>query len=201
MTDHTRARMASSERALVILDSAITEFGRMGYHGTSTASIARGAGCSEPMLYKHFGGKREILCAALLRSESLAEAEIDAAIDVADPLAGWLRYIGSGRLEHYRRMISMRMLCATFSDDHEMSGLLRAGTDRLIERFSRSIERLRERGDIRLDADPQYIAWMWLGSTLAASFDGAVNGPAAFDRVMMHASTFLKDALLNRTNP
>lgn len=201
MAEPSRARLTASEREVTILDAAITEFGRSGFHGASTAAIAQRAGCSEPMLYKHFDGKRDILRRALLRSEALAEAEIDAAIEVEDPLDGWLRYIGSGRLDHYRRMIAMRMLCATFPDDDEMSGFLRAGTDRLIERFTRAIGRLRERGVVGADADPHYIAWIWLGSTLAASFEAATSGPAAFGHVMMHGKTFLLESLDIRTEP
>ena len=56
----SRRRLTADERRARILSAARTEFARAGYHGASTASIARAAGCSEPMLYKHFVGKQAL---------------------------------------------------------------------------------------------------------------------------------------------
>ncbi|MEO6866443.1 MAG: TetR/AcrR family transcriptional regulator, partial [Gaiellales bacterium] len=58
-------RLTGDERRAGILAAARAEFARVGYHGTSTATIARAAGCSEPMLYKHFVNKRALFCEVL----------------------------------------------------------------------------------------------------------------------------------------
>ena len=57
--------MTGDERRDNILDAARTVFGRRGYHAASTAEIAAAAGCSEPMLYKHFGSKQDLFVATL----------------------------------------------------------------------------------------------------------------------------------------
>src|SRR5437660_202336 len=64
-TQPGRRRLPHEERHQEILDAARGIFARKGFHGTSTADIAAGAGCSEPMLYKHFPSKLTLFAAVL----------------------------------------------------------------------------------------------------------------------------------------
>ena len=48
-----------------MLDAACTFFSRSSYRGATTAEIAREAGISEPILYRHFGSKRDLYLACL----------------------------------------------------------------------------------------------------------------------------------------
>lgn len=177
--------MTSDERQQAICDSAITEFGRLGFYGSTTAAIAHGAGCSEPMIYKHFHDKKHLLRAALARSEQLAEADIDAALDAEDPLAGWLAYIEHGDLTRYHRMICMRMLCATFPDGSDLQEHLRAGNERLLGRFSRALQRIDTREhERRAELDPDQLGWLWLGVTLAGAYGAAIDSPDRFRQTL-----------------
>lgn len=59
-------RLSRSERRGRLLESAEGKFGASGYRRTEVADIARGAGVTKPMLYRHFpGGKTEIFLAVL----------------------------------------------------------------------------------------------------------------------------------------
>lgn len=59
-------RLSRSERRGRLLESAERLFGEQGYRRTEVADIARGAGVTKPMLYRHFqGGKSEIFLAVL----------------------------------------------------------------------------------------------------------------------------------------
>lgn len=136
MAASTQERMSGERRKVALLDAAITEFGRGGFSGTTTSTIATRAGCSEAMLYKHFADKEALLRSALVRSEELAEAEIDQALTSGgDPFEGWRAYVETSDLHNYRRMITMRMLCATFPMDSVTTELLQAGTERLVGRL------------------------------------------------------------------
>jgi AcrR family transcriptional regulator len=61
----TATRLPAAERRQALIETAIREFSRGSFRGTTTAEIARAAGVSEPILYRHFGSKRELYLAAL----------------------------------------------------------------------------------------------------------------------------------------
>ncbi len=58
-------RMPAAERRLDLIEVAIRVFSEGSYRGTTTAEIARAAGVSEPILYRHFASKRDLYLAAL----------------------------------------------------------------------------------------------------------------------------------------
>jgi AcrR family transcriptional regulator len=61
----TAVRMPAAERRQALINTAIRVFSEGSYRGTTTAEIARAAGISEPILYRHFASKRELYLAAL----------------------------------------------------------------------------------------------------------------------------------------
>lgn len=61
-----RRRLSGEERRHRLLTSAQDLFGKRGYRSTEVDDIARRAGVTKPMLYRHFpGGKAEIFLAVL----------------------------------------------------------------------------------------------------------------------------------------
>jgi AcrR family transcriptional regulator len=58
-------RLPAAERRQALIETAIRVFCDGSYRGTTTAEIARAAGVSEPILYRHFASKRELYLAAL----------------------------------------------------------------------------------------------------------------------------------------
>jgi len=63
---------ARGSRRAQILDAAAELFARHGFHGVSMDDIGAAVGISGPGLYRHFGGKTEVLTEMLLRiSEQL----------------------------------------------------------------------------------------------------------------------------------
>ncbi len=58
-------RMSADERRDEVIAAAAIEFARGGYAGTSTASVARRAGVSQPYLFQLFGTKKELFLAAV----------------------------------------------------------------------------------------------------------------------------------------
>jgi AcrR family transcriptional regulator len=53
-------RLPASERREQLLHVALETFARQGYHGTSMNDVALAAGVTKPVLYQHFGSKREL---------------------------------------------------------------------------------------------------------------------------------------------
>lgn len=59
--DHDgHGRMSGDKRREQILQTAFDLFSRKGFSGTTTKDIARAAGVSEAMVFKHFGSKDEL---------------------------------------------------------------------------------------------------------------------------------------------
>src|SRR5438067_3861188 len=61
----TRPPLTAVERRQAVLDTACRVFSRSSYRGATTAEIAREAGITEPILYRHFGSKRDLYLACL----------------------------------------------------------------------------------------------------------------------------------------
>src|SRR4051795_4615166 len=57
-------RMSAEERRESVIRVAMSEFGRGGYNGTSTESIARRVGVSQPYLFRLFQNKQAMFQAA-----------------------------------------------------------------------------------------------------------------------------------------
>src|SRR5690348_7588746 len=56
----SKRRLKAGERRDVILEAAAEAFAERGYLGASIDRIAEGAGISAPVIYRHFGSKKEL---------------------------------------------------------------------------------------------------------------------------------------------
>ena len=65
MSQPTQARLPAAERRAAIVAAALEVFGNGSYARATTAEIARAAGVSEPIIYRHFPSKKELWFASL----------------------------------------------------------------------------------------------------------------------------------------
>ncbi|WP_326797773.1 TetR/AcrR family transcriptional regulator [Streptomyces sp. NBC_01808] len=125
--------MSAEERRESVIRAAITEFGRGGYHGTSTESIAKRVGVSQPYLFRLFPNKRAIFLAASLRCIEETAAVLRAASEKA-PAGREEKAMGAAyqRLIEDRDLLMMQMqmhvavASAESSGDHEFGEPIRA---------------------------------------------------------------------------
>jgi AcrR family transcriptional regulator len=73
-------RLSAAERRERILRSAMDLFAHRGFSGVSTRELARGAGISEAMLFRHFPGKQDLYHAILERHLR----DVESAMPLAD---------------------------------------------------------------------------------------------------------------------
>jgi AcrR family transcriptional regulator len=93
--------MRAEQRREQLVGVAIAEFARGGYNGTSTEAIARGAGVSQPYLFRLFRDKAELYAQCVEQ----AFAETEAALrDAAAGHAGAAAITAMGRC--YRRLLA-----------------------------------------------------------------------------------------------
>ena len=81
MTATAKTRLPAAERRQAIVDAALRVFAGGSYSGSTTAEIARAAGISEPILYRHFASKRELYLACLESAWTSFRAALDARLD------------------------------------------------------------------------------------------------------------------------
>jgi AcrR family transcriptional regulator len=66
-TRTSKPRLSATERRLSIEDAASRIFAERGYAATSLDQVAEAAGITKPVIYRHFGSKKELHLALLAR--------------------------------------------------------------------------------------------------------------------------------------
>jgi AcrR family transcriptional regulator len=177
----SRLRLTALERRTGIIAAARTEFARVGYQGASTASIARRAGCSEPMLYKHFSGKRELFLEALRAAAGRIQARLDELAAMQDGDVRDLLRAFAEQQEHddeYQSLVRLRLLAISLADDDEVRRTIRGIDAESRRRIVALVRRGQDQGDLRGEVDPEYVSATWLALTFAHSYGAAFDsGP------------------------
>jgi AcrR family transcriptional regulator len=91
-------RMAAADRRRHLVETAIRLFTDGSYHGTTTAEIARAAGVSEPILYRHFASKRDLYLAALEDVWAKTREAWERTLDEAPDACAAVEAIGKGHV-------------------------------------------------------------------------------------------------------
>src|ERR1700722_9809909 len=122
----TTKRLPENERRRSILDAALAVLSSEGYSGMTTALVARRVGVAEPILYRHFSSKRDILRALLDEVSVRMLAAFRGMIEgETDPVAA-LRHICraypelSRRYEREFRIINQSVFEARDSETREL---------------------------------------------------------------------------------
>jgi AcrR family transcriptional regulator len=79
----TTPRLPAPERRRQLLGVALETFSRDGFHRTSMNDLAEAAGVSKPVLYQHFGSKRELYLEVLREAGGRLMAEVTKATTTA----------------------------------------------------------------------------------------------------------------------
>ncbi len=190
--DRPRPRLTGDERRKGILRAARSEFARVGYYGASTASIARVAGCSEPMLYKHFAGKLDLFMQAFHDSVDRAHSLFaDVAMTGTNIVAQTTRYLELLMSDPaYLELTKLRRIAVTV-DEPSVQEMLLAIETQMHDRIEMALQVGVEQGVVRSDVDPDYVAFCWLGFMQAACFREAFK-PGSFRDSARHIATWLR---------
>jgi AcrR family transcriptional regulator len=162
-----------------VLDCACGIFSTGSYRGTTTAEIARRAGVTEPVLYRHFASKRDLYLAVLEESWSRLHAMWEQAIaDEPDPR---FRVAAMGRA--YFAATDPKVLCAELwiqalteaSDDAEIRKFLRKQMREVHDYVTDVIRRSQEDGGIVRDRDASAEAWIFVAIGLLGTVSRRVG--------------------------
>ena len=173
-------RLPAKERKAAVLDCACGIFSSGSYRGTTTAEIARQAGVTEPVLYRHFESKRGLYLAVLEESwRRLRVVWEQAVADEPDPRF-WVSAMGRA----YLASKDTRILCAELwvqalteaSDDAVIRKFLRKQMREVHDYVTDVIRRSQEAGGIYPDREASPEAWIFLAIGLLGTVGRRVGG-------------------------
>jgi AcrR family transcriptional regulator len=159
-------RLPAAERRLELVETAVRVFSEGSYRGTTTAEIARAAGVSEPILYRHFASKRDLYFAALDHVWAQARAAWETALaDEADVLAA-LAAMGRGHFavrdcKHQLSELWVQALSEA-TEDPELRKYLRRHMREVHDFFAGLLRRGQDEGVLHGDRDVDAEAWIFL---------------------------------------
>jgi AcrR family transcriptional regulator len=167
-------RLPPAERRRTIVRAALRVFSSTSYAGATTAEIAREAGVSEPVLYRHFSSKRDLWLACLDVAWEETRRRLEAKVAL---FAGG--EAPSGQQSPWRSPTMPNLW---------IQGLTEAGEDPVVRRAIRRHMRevhdfvaaaLRDgqaRGVVPQDRDPNAEAWVFIGGGLLRSVADRLGG-------------------------
>lgn len=163
------SRMRRADRKRQLLQHAKQLFVTLGYQNTTTEKIARAAGVSEPVLYRHFDSKKALFLEVLqeIRDGTVTRWLAETA-KLSDPLAKLHAvsdiYLGSTRAHALEWHIMHRTLVETH--DEEIAAFLRQFYLDSEALLAHVIREGQESGVFRPDLDARVGAWEMIRTAL-----------------------------------
>jgi AcrR family transcriptional regulator len=162
----TAPRMAAADRKRHLVETSIRLFTEGSYRGTTTAEIARAAGVSEPILYRHFASKRDLYLAALedvwARTRESWERKLEEAPDACSAIEA----IGKGHVSVRSPRLQLAELwvqaLSEASEDPVLRRHLRSHMREVHDFVADLVRRGQNEGAIAPGRDPDAEAWIML---------------------------------------
>jgi AcrR family transcriptional regulator len=173
-------RLPAAERRQAIVDAASRVFAGGSYSGATTAEIAREAGVSEPILYRHFGSKRELYLACLGAAWDSLRAALDTKLDeLGDAEA--VNAVGQASREFHAaggvKPVTLWIQALTEAgEDAEIQDFLRGQLREVHDYVAAAMRRAQRAGGVPADRDPDAEAWIFVGTALLLSFADRLGG-------------------------
>jgi AcrR family transcriptional regulator len=178
MSQASPVRLPAAQRRATIVAAALEVFGSGSYAGSTTAEIARAAGVSEPIIYRHFPSKRELwfacldqawsdlrtaiegLEASLERARGLQEVDVQSRSPWASPLLPTLWVQG----------------VTAAGEDEEIRRYVRRHVREVHDYVASRMRAFQASGAMPADRDPDAEAWVFLAGGLLRSFADRLGG-------------------------
>jgi AcrR family transcriptional regulator len=174
----TPTRLPAAERRQAIVDTALRVFSEGSYRGTTTAEIAREAGVSEPILYRHFASKRDLYLAAIEEAWKTLRTTWEEAI-ATEPPSAWIPIMAKSYvcLRDAKPVVSDLWMQAVVEagDDEEVRKFLKRHMREVHGFMASVIRRVQEAGLVNQDRDPEAEAWISLAGGLLGTIGRRVG--------------------------
>jgi AcrR family transcriptional regulator len=173
-------RLPAEERRAALLKIACRLFSEGSYRGTTTADIAREAGVTEPVLYRHFASKRQLFLSCLQDTwagvrvmwEETVAAELDPGL--------WVASMGRSFIESEvkRPLISNLWVqaIAESSEDPVIGAFMKEHMREVHDYVAEVGRQAQSLGAIEADRDIDAEAWIFISLGLLSMADRVLDG-------------------------
>ena len=180
MSTPAHIRLPASERRQAIVEAATRVFVGSSYSGATTAEIARAAGVSEPILYRHFGSKRELYLACLQSAWDGFREALDSRLETRGDL-DVVRAVGEGAREFHAsggvKPVTLWIQALTEAgEDEEIRAFLREQLREVHDYIADALRRGQAEGGVPADRVPDAEAWVFVGASLLMAFADRLGG-------------------------
>jgi AcrR family transcriptional regulator len=173
----TQKRLTAEARRQAVLDTACRVFFASSYRGATTAQIAREAGISEPILYRHFGSKRDLYLACLDEAwRTLRELAEESVANDPDTCLGAVADAFMAKRAKIRLIDLWIQALNEAGDDPAIAKALREQIQEVHAFFADLIVDGQARGAVPADRDPRAEAWIFVAGGLLATIDHRLGG-------------------------
>ena len=189
VSPEARPRLTGQQRRQVVLDTACRVFFKKSYRGATTAEIARESGISEPILYRHFGSKRDLYLACLDEAWRIFREFAENALET-NP-SGCLGAIADAYTAKRSklRLVDLWIQALTeASEDPVIAKAVRQQIREVHDFFAEVIRRGQADGVLNADRDPVAEAWIFVAGGLLATIDQRLGGLLGGDLDRVRAS-------------
>ncbi len=194
------SRLPAAERREQLLDSAVSVFAERGYSGSTTAMLAKAAGVTEPIIYRHFKSKKHLFIAVIERAGRLTlrlwESQLESAKDPAQRLR---RLIGANPMtsESGRRDYRVIVQAMTEIEDPEILEALREHVHKLHAFVEREVATAQNDGQVSKAFSPAVTTWALLHLGLGYGILAALGMPDhAVDQHNVHVRQVITKLML-----
>jgi AcrR family transcriptional regulator len=174
--------MSAEERRASIMRAATVVFARGSYASATTAAIAREAGITEPVLYRHFPGKAALYGACLVAAWESLRARWEAILEAEPDPRRWLALVaeaGFAALDDEHDAARLWLFAITdLADDPKARPHVVAFTRDVHAHITGIFERAQAAGAIAADLDPRAEAWTFLSIGAMRSISRRLDGIA-----------------------
>jgi AcrR family transcriptional regulator len=185
-----RIRLPAEERRAAVLEAACAIFSRGTYRSTTTAEIAKHAGVTEPVLYRHFASKRDLYLACLEEAWRDTQELWATAIDEEPDPSRWATAMGDAYLASRERRGQLAHLwlqaLAEVSDDPEIRKFVRRQLLDVHRYVADVMRRSQAAGGILPAREPDVEAWVFVSLGLLGTVGRRLGGVVGedFPRIM-----------------
>jgi AcrR family transcriptional regulator len=178
-----RTRLPAEARRAAVLEAACAIFCRGTYRSTTTAEIAKHAGVTEPVLYRHFTSKRDLYLACLDAAWRDTRELWESAVEGERDPARWLDAMGSAYLHDRRRNLAHLWLQSLTEsvDDAEIRRFVRKQLHEVHGYVTDVLRRSQAAGGLLPARDPAMEAWVFISLGLLGTVGRRLGGVVGED--------------------
>lgn len=196
------SRLPAAKRKEQLLDCAMQLFARAGYARATTAELAKAAGVTEPIIYRHFASKKDLFVALIERTaaQTLASWEKELA-GCADPAERLRRLVGDNPMVTQEGRVAYRVFlqAITEADDPAIHLALQNHIKGVHAFITRELERAQQDHKVTGRFSAEIIAWLLIDLGMGYGVLSAMQIPGhGTDANNVHVQDIIARLLVGR---